>query len=68
MFDAAGVRTRELGGPGAETLGRVLWTEFFTNRDWPTAAALAMVLLAVTALPAALWQRRRGQPGSDGDA
>ena len=50
-----------LGGPGAETLGRVLWSEFFTNRDWPTAAALAVVLLVLLMLPAAWWQHREGR-------
>ena len=49
-----------LGGPAAQTLGRVLWDEFFTNHDWPTAAALAMLLLALLAAPAAWWQRRKG--------
>lgn len=34
-----------LGGPQAQLVGRVLWGEFFQNRDWPTAAALAVVLL-----------------------
>ncbi len=47
-----------LGGPGAQTVGRALWTEFFTNHDWPTAAALAAVLLLVLILPAAAWQAR----------
>ena len=36
-----------LGGPGARLIGRVLWDEFFQNRDWPMAAALAWVLLFV---------------------
>ena len=43
-----------LGGPGAQLAGRVLWTEFFTNRDWPMASALAVTLLVVLlAVPAA---------------
>jgi len=42
-----------LGGPGAQTIGRTLWTEFFDNRDWPTASALAtVVLLLLLVLPA----------------
>jgi putrescine transport system permease protein len=49
-----------LGGPGAETIGRVLWAEFFANRDWPTASALAAVLLLVLVIPAAVWQWRQG--------
>ena len=34
-----------LGGPGAQLIGRVLWEEFFENRDWPMASSLAWVLL-----------------------
>ena len=36
-----------LGGPQAQLVGRVLWEEFFANRDWPTASALAVMLLVV---------------------
>lgn len=43
-----------LGGPQAQLVGRVLWEEFFANRDWPTAAALSCVLLAVLLLLPAL--------------
>ena len=39
-----------LGGPQAQLIGRVLWGEFFANRDWPTASALACVLLVVLLL------------------
>jgi putrescine transport system permease protein len=39
-----------LGGPQAQLVGRVLWEEFFANRDWPTAAALAVALLVVLLL------------------
>lgn len=34
-----------LGGPGTPMIGHVLWTEFFANRAWPVAAALAVSLL-----------------------
>ncbi len=50
-----------LGGPSAETVGRVLWGEFFANHDWPTAAALAAVLVAVLLLPVASFEKLRGQ-------
>jgi putrescine transport system permease protein len=46
-----------LGGPETLMVGRVLWTEFFSNHDWPFASALAIVLLAVVLLPAALIYR-----------
>jgi putrescine transport system permease protein len=51
-----------LGGPDALMIGKVLWTEFFTNRDWPVASALATVLLVVLVGPMMVLQaieRRR---------
>jgi putrescine transport system permease protein len=48
-----------LGGPQAQLIGRVLWGEFFQNRDWPTAAAVAVALLvALLIVPCALLQLR----------
>lgn len=43
-----------LGGPDTLMIGKVLWTEFFTSRDWPMSAAVAVVLLAVLVTPI-LW-------------
>ena len=40
-----------LGGPDALTIGRVLWIEFFTNRDWPLAAAVTIAMLVLIVLP-----------------
>ena len=55
-----------LGGPSAQLVGRVLWSEFFTNRDWPVASALAVaLLLLLLAVPGAvrwLWARRFSAP------
>ena len=50
-----------LGGPGAQLIGRVLWTEFFQNRDWPLASALAVALLVALVLPIAIFQARMGR-------
>jgi putrescine transport system permease protein len=36
-----------LGGPDTLMIGRVVWDEFFGNRDWPVASALAIVLLVI---------------------
>ncbi len=41
-----------LGGPDTLMVGRVLWTEFFSNRDWLLAAALAIGLLVLILIPA----------------
>jgi putrescine transport system permease protein len=51
-----------LGGPDALMIGKVLWTEFFSNRDWPVASALATVLLVVLVGPIVILQalERRG--------
>jgi putrescine transport system permease protein len=46
-----------LGGPDSLMIGKVLWDEFFTNRDWPVAAALAVSMLALLGIPIALLRR-----------
>ncbi|UTW13893.1 ABC transporter permease subunit [Marinobacterium rhizophilum] len=40
-----------LGGPDTLMLGKLMWTEFFSNKDWPVASALAAVLLVVLIIP-----------------
>ncbi|MEH3146593.1 MAG: ABC transporter permease subunit [Methylobacterium frigidaeris] len=45
-----------LGGADTLMLGRVLWSEFFSNRDWPLASAVAMAMLLIVALPVALFR------------
>lgn len=45
-----------LGGPDTLMLGRVLWSEFFSNRDWPLASAVAVVLLVIVAGPVVLFR------------
>ena len=48
-----------LGGPDSLMIGKVLWTEFFNNRDWPVAAAVAVALLALLVVPVLLIERLR---------
>lgn len=40
-----------LGGPDTLMIGKMLWMEFFNNKDWPMAASLAAVLLVVLIVP-----------------
>jgi putrescine transport system permease protein len=40
-----------LGASDTQLIGRLLWTEFFSNRDWPLASAIVVVLLAVVIVP-----------------
>jgi putrescine transport system permease protein len=50
---------------GAETLmiGKTLWTEFFGNRDWPLASAVAVLLLLVLVVPIAIFQNQQKKVG-----
>lgn len=46
-----------LGGSDTLMIGKVLFDEFFANRDWPLASAVAVVLLAILVIPIILFQR-----------
>ena len=37
-------------------IGQTLWLEFFSNRDWPAASAVAVVLLALLIVPLVIYQ------------
>ena len=43
-----------LGGPSTLMIGRVLWDEFFSNNDWPMAAAVAVVMILLILVPMAI--------------
>jgi putrescine transport system permease protein len=45
-----------LGGPNTRMIGRVLWDEFFSNRDWPVASAVAIAMLFLLVIPIMLLQ------------
>jgi putrescine transport system permease protein len=57
-----------LGGSDAMMIGQTLWIEFFSNRDWPAASAVAVVLLGLLVVPIVIYQHRQmrqlegGQP------
>lgn len=55
-----------LGGPDTLMIGKVLWEEFFNNRDWPVASALAIVLVFLL-LPAIIGLQA-AQRAADGGA
>lgn len=48
-----------LGGSDTLMVGKTLWDEFFINRDWPVASAVAIVLLLILIVPIVAFQRRR---------
>ncbi|RYH09365.1 ABC transporter permease subunit [Tropicimonas sp. IMCC6043] len=48
-----------LGGSKTLMIGKVLWEEFFSNRDWPVASAVAVILLLLLIVPIVLFQRQQ---------
>ena len=46
-----------LGGPDSLMIGKVLWQEFFNNRDWPVASAVAIVMLVLLIVPIMIFHR-----------
>jgi len=45
-----------LGGAGTLMIGKVLWSEFFNNRDWPVASAVAIAMLVFLVIPIVIFQ------------
>jgi putrescine transport system permease protein len=48
-----------LGGSDSMMIGQTLWVEFFSNRDWPAASAVAIVLLGLLVVPIVIYQHRQ---------
>ncbi|KZK82354.1 Putrescine transport system permease protein PotH [Pseudovibrio sp. Ad13] len=48
-----------LGGSSTIMIGKTLWVEFFSNRDWPVASAVAILLLLMLILPIILFQKQQ---------
>ena len=57
-----------LGGADTLMIGRVLFDEFFLNRDWPVASAVAIVLLLLLVLPIVYFQKKQAQETSEATA
>lgn len=55
-----------LGGSSNIMLGRVLWMEFFNNRDWPMACALAVIMVILFVVPVVLIQRAQLKASLEG--
>ena len=50
-----------LGSSSTAMIGQTLWLEFFGNRDWPVASALAVVLLFLLVTPIAIYRQREAR-------
>lgn len=46
-----------LGGANTLMIGRIVWNEFFNNRDWPFAATIAILMFIFVAVPLSYFQR-----------
>ena len=55
-----------LGGSQTLMIGQTLWTEFFANRDWPVASAIAVVLLALLVVPMAYYENIQSRQIEEG--
>ena len=55
-----------LGGSGTLMIGKVLFEEFFSNRDWPVASAVAVILLLILIIPIVLFQRNEQRQAEAG--
>ena len=55
-----------LGGPDNLMIGRVLFDEFFTNRDWPLASAVAVALLMFLVVPIMFFQHYQAKEAEAG--
>lgn len=50
-----------LGGPDTLMIGRILWQEFFNNRDWPVASAVSIVMLIILLVPIIIFHRSQAR-------
>jgi len=50
-----------LGSSETAMIGQTLWMEFFANRDWPVASALAAVLLVILVTPIVIYRQREAR-------
>ncbi|KXF78637.1 putrescine/spermidine ABC transporter permease [Paramesorhizobium deserti] len=55
-----------LGGSQTLMIGKTLWSEFFSNRDWPVSSAVAVVLLVILIVPIVLFQRAQARAQESG--
>lgn len=54
-----------LGGPDSIMIGRVLWQEFFNNRDWPVASAVAITMLILLIVPIMWFHKYQNRTAGD---
>ncbi|MBG6244865.1 putrescine ABC transporter permease PotH [Candidatus Symbiopectobacterium sp. 'North America'] len=54
-----------LGGSDSIMIGRILWQEFFNNRDWPVASAVATIMLLLLIVPIMWFHKHQNKSTGD---
>lgn len=54
-----------LGGTNSIVIGKVMWQEFFNNRDWPLASSLALIMLLILMIPIHLFRKHQEKEWED---
>ena len=57
-----------VGGPDTLMIGKIMWSTFFSDRDWPMAAALTVIMVAVLVIPILALQHAAGKVDAEGAA
>jgi len=55
-----------LGGSDTLMIGKTMWVEFFSNRDWPVSSAVAVILLLILVVPIVMFQKMQERNGETG--
>ncbi len=55
-----------LGGSRSPMIGQTIWMEFFGNKDWPAASAIAVVLVCLLVTPIVVYQNQ-AMPAAERD-
>ncbi len=55
-----------LGGSQTLMIGKTIWSEFFSNRDWPVSSAVAVVLLILLIIPIVIFQQAQARAQEKG--
>ena len=55
-----------LGGSDTLMIGKTMWVEFFSNRDWPVSSAVAVILLLILVVPVAMFRKVQERNAEDG--
>ncbi|GLU25609.1 ABC transporter permease subunit [Brucella sp. NBRC 12950] len=55
-----------LGGSQTLMIGKTIWSEFFSNRDWPVSSAVAVVLLLLLIVPIVIFQQAQARQQEKG--